>query len=208
MDILVRRRKGVMFAVIFSIVSLFSVSASAVEVVWYLDGVTFDDGSTAEGSFTFDADSNTYSAFNITTTPGTIVTETYSFDLIHPTIIGCSNSDTLFCVVSSAEAPLSTGDGLLQLVYDNLTNAGGTVNLGNATQFGVCSTDACGSWVQPSQRRTSGQLTSNAPPQIPPPTESIAAPVPTLSIYGLGLTVLGLTVIATRRLSRRKVRQG
>jgi hypothetical protein len=30
--------------------------ASSAPVVWYLDGVTFDDGATAIGSFTYDAD--------------------------------------------------------------------------------------------------------------------------------------------------------
>jgi hypothetical protein len=48
----------------------------------------------------------------------------------------------------------------------------------------------------------------NSGTALPPTATATAAPVPTLSIYGLGLTVLGLTVIATRRLSRRKAREG
>ena len=37
---------------------------------------------------------------------------------------------------------------------------------------------------------------------------AIPTPVPTMSVYGLGLTTLGLLLLATRRLSRRKVKDG
>src|SRR5258708_19781801 len=49
-----------------------SVFASAAPVVWTLSGVTFSDGGTASGSFIFDADTNTYSSINVTTTPGSV----------------------------------------------------------------------------------------------------------------------------------------
>ena len=35
-----------------------------------------------------------------------------------------------------------------------------------------------------------------------------AAAVPTMSAYGLALTIFGLVIVATRRLSRRKVNEG
>src|SRR5258708_17612531 len=51
-----------------------SVFASAAPVVWTLSGVTFSDGGTASGSFIFDADTNTYSSINVTTTTGSVRT--------------------------------------------------------------------------------------------------------------------------------------
>ena len=44
-----------------------SAVANGVPLIWYLSGVEFTDGGTASGSFTYDADSNTYSNINITT---------------------------------------------------------------------------------------------------------------------------------------------
>ena len=44
---------------------------NATPVTYVLSGVTFSDGGTASGSFTFDAATNTYSNINITTTAGT-----------------------------------------------------------------------------------------------------------------------------------------
>ena len=47
-------------------------SASAVPINWHLQGVTFDDGGTASGSFTFDAAGGGYSNVNIVTTSGAV----------------------------------------------------------------------------------------------------------------------------------------
>ena len=45
-------------------------------------------------------------------------------------------------------------------------------------------------------------------PPPPPPAPSAAEPIPTLSVYGLVLTMLGLFTVAARRLSSRKGRKG
>jgi hypothetical protein len=42
-------------------------AVNAAPLVWTLDGITFDDGGAASGQFTYDADTNTYSAISITT---------------------------------------------------------------------------------------------------------------------------------------------
>ena len=55
-------------------------AASATPLTWTLTGVTFVDGSTASGTFTFDADTNTYSSIDVMTTGGTAYpAETYTF---------------------------------------------------------------------------------------------------------------------------------
>jgi len=47
---------------------LATVSVQATPLTWMLTGVTFVDGATASGSFVFDADTNIYLSWNITTT--------------------------------------------------------------------------------------------------------------------------------------------
>ena len=43
----------------------------AAPVTWYLNGVTFSDGSRAVGSFVYDTVTGLYTSIDITTTPGT-----------------------------------------------------------------------------------------------------------------------------------------
>jgi hypothetical protein len=83
--IVIMLSKGVHFAALVSIVALFSASANATPVVWYLSGVTYDDGGTASGSFTYDADTNTYSAISVSTTAGSsITTAKFRFISLNP----------------------------------------------------------------------------------------------------------------------------
>ena len=56
-------------------------SAWAIPVTWTPEGVVFEDGGTASGSFVFDADTSTYSDTDIVTTAGSMLSgETYSSD--------------------------------------------------------------------------------------------------------------------------------
>jgi len=52
--------------------------SSASTVSWNLNNVTFSDGATASGAFTFDADSNTLSDWNVSVTSGVLSAFTYS----------------------------------------------------------------------------------------------------------------------------------
>jgi hypothetical protein len=64
--------------------------AWAAGILWTLQGVQFDDGGTASGSFVYDPQTNTFSDVNITTTAGTTRGgDVYGF--IHPVF-----SDSLF----------------------------------------------------------------------------------------------------------------
>lgn len=59
---------------------LSSASAWGIPAQWFLSGVTFDDGGTAQGSFIFDPATGTFSSVNITTTTGsTRAGATYKF---------------------------------------------------------------------------------------------------------------------------------
>ena len=51
----------------------FATAASATPLLWTLNGLVFDDGGTASGSFVYDADSHHFSAINLATTAGSIL---------------------------------------------------------------------------------------------------------------------------------------
>ncbi len=50
---------------------LLSPAVHAAPVTWYLNGVTFADGSRAVGSFVYDTVTGNYTSIDITITPGT-----------------------------------------------------------------------------------------------------------------------------------------
>jgi len=54
------------------------VPAQAAPITWTLNGVTFNDGATASGSFVYDALTHAGSSFNISTTAGTL--SAFTFD--------------------------------------------------------------------------------------------------------------------------------
>lgn len=94
-------------------------SARAVPLMWNLQGVTFDDGGTATGSFVYDADTQTYSAINIQTTGNLAFTYTAG------DLIGWAKSG--FSVATGS----FVGAGFLDLMMvSDLTDAGGTVAIG------------------------------------------------------------------------------
>jgi len=52
-------------------------AASAANLHWQLNGVTFSDGGRAFGGFDYDAYAGVYSNINITTTPGSLLQGSY-----------------------------------------------------------------------------------------------------------------------------------
>ena len=54
-------------------------------LTWTISNATFSDGGTASGTFVYDADTNTYSSINITTTTGSVRSgASYSFNCTAP----------------------------------------------------------------------------------------------------------------------------
>jgi hypothetical protein len=54
-----------------------SLPAHAVPMTWYLDGVTFNDGTTATGSIVMDPTAHTSSTFSVSTATGTLLAFTF-----------------------------------------------------------------------------------------------------------------------------------
>src|SRR5262249_10560937 len=97
------------------------VPSHAGPIVWQLFGVTFSDGATASGTFTYDASSDLYSAWNITVTPGILTAYNYrpgidsGFVGIHPA-----------GQVDFVAFPPATPGRYVRLTFASaLTNAGG-----------------------------------------------------------------------------------
>jgi len=114
-------------------------SASASTIDWTLQGVTFGDGGTASGSFDYDADTNTYSFIDITTTSGSSFSGA-TYLALDP---GKSSSSTSLAVVPDASSA-NIGTPVFDLFFSSaLTDAGGTVALNDVLDEGTCTTDGC-----------------------------------------------------------------
>jgi hypothetical protein len=151
---------AVLFVVLVSIVALFSASANATPVVWYLSGVTYEDGGTASGSFTYDADTNTYSAISVSTTAGSIITTAKSYDVIKSGV-GC-NTPEVFCIINSADVANCAGKtgGTFAHSGTPLTNAGGTIALTFAREY-TFENFTCSTVGAPQRLMTTGSFTTN-----------------------------------------------
>jgi hypothetical protein len=150
-------------------------AANAIPVIWNLDGVTFSDGRTANGSFTYDADLNAYTDINITTGLSANGTLGTTYGVRTP-----SASSTFFSVVEAL--PVLGHQRLLFDLLQPMTNAGGIIgiNLGApnvADVDGICINTLC-NLVGPFRTITAGSIRS-----VPEPG--------TLALFGLGLAGLG-----------------
>jgi hypothetical protein len=186
------------FRLIAGVLSLMclAVAASADPVTWVLADVTFDDGGTASGMFTFDPDAGTacstgmspcgtYSAVDITTTMGTSRTgATYSFvcgqDDAACTVVTPDSTEVLFLTSASTDqtgnpglALFFTGAGLYppQGLGDQ-TNV--TIDISNSSssvgagQEGTCPDPGCSSPGSPLRATVTGELYA-----IPEPTTGV-----------------------------------
>jgi hypothetical protein len=166
-------------------------AALADPVTWTLNGVTFDDGGAASGSFVYDADTNTYSNVNITTTAGTVRTSGATY--VAPSTALPSDANALVAQTSGGAV---SGEAFLQLVPDfSLTNAGGTVAIARLQAERTCSNTPCTASGAPFREIRSGSIIG-----VP-----AAVAVPTLSEWALILFGLVLAVGAALYIQRRQL---
>jgi hypothetical protein len=149
----------VQYTALVSILAFFSLSAHATPVVWNLSGVTFEDGGTASGSFTYDADTGAYSAISISTTAGTVITTAMDYDV---TNAGCLDLDEIICFLNVADGPDYTGDLGVTFAWlgTPLTNAGGTVTLTGGREY-TCENATCFTVGAPLRLLDAGSITTN-----------------------------------------------
>ncbi len=158
-------------------------AAMAVPIKWSV-GATFDDGTTASGSFVYDADTNVYSDINITTTTGNVY---------GALVASLSLGPFGFAAVAAGPPPV-IGDALFFLVFNSpLTNAGGTLEFrtSNGAYEGTCGNDGC-TGVDIDRLVRDGQISTGPPVALSEPG--------TFAVLGLGLAGLGL--VMRRRVKR------
>jgi len=107
--------------IVLTIVAFFaSASICAMPVEWNVDALVFDDGGTGSGTFTYDADTNTYSDIDIVTTAGSGFSGASYIDV---NIVAGVSADSFVAMIY----PLA-GLPVLQLSFAApLTGAGGIV---------------------------------------------------------------------------------
>ncbi|MEM1379100.1 MAG: hypothetical protein AAGH41_00595 [Pseudomonadota bacterium] len=146
-------------------------SAHAVPLVWTLEA-DFDDGSSASGSYTFDADTGVISDVMVETSDGVV----FAFD---NTGIGVIGAD-IYQFVSDSTIVVDETIALNFELLDSMTNAGGTIDIdpsaflifGGGTGFsfiGTCTTAICDFVGPPFRELTGVTVTADMEAAIPLP---------------------------------------
>lgn len=178
-------------AAVFALFTL-ALSAPAEPITWTLSGVTLQDGVTASGSFTFDADAGTacstgtspcgtYSSIDIATTAGGgLSAETYLYACGEdvPTCTGVSPDSTEVLLLTSSAANQSGLPGLALFFTGSgatppagLTDAGGTIDVSNSSSSvgvvveGICNDAACSAPSSPEVSSTAGSVVAVTTPE-------------------------------------------
>jgi hypothetical protein len=110
--------------------------SSAAPMTWQLSGITFDDNTTASGTFSYDAGTDTLLSYQISVHDGALPAFTYSGSTATNTCTKIANGNNQSGGCNTNDAPnelyLGSSDGsrFLELYLASaLTGAGGTVSL-------------------------------------------------------------------------------
>jgi hypothetical protein len=140
--------------------------ATAAPVTWSLQNVVFTDGGQAFGSFAYDAETNTYTAINISTTAtGGIPATIFQYKSIFGTL------PTVAVFLDSNAADLTGFHDLTLRFTSDLTSSGGSIPLllSSGSFETTCGNAICGSVVAPSSFITGGSVTTNPAAAVPEP---------------------------------------
>lgn len=159
---------------LFVALSAMAFPASSGAATWYLSGVQFTDGTTASGSFVYNA--GTYSSINIITSAGS------HYVAQHPTF---SSTAGVLRLVTLASGDLTSTPYLVLVFSSSLPSGGGTVPLSTTNPYDefTCSNAGCTSTTQ-LRKFSAGSVT----------TITAATSVPALTGAGLALAAVLLAV--------------
>jgi hypothetical protein len=149
---------------------VFAMGAANADIVntWYLNGVTFTDGTTATGSFDWDATTSTASNWNITTQNG------FAENGVSMSGFNYTPGDSIGNAYNNTFGPnsiLFVKNGVTQYIsfqtFGPLTDAGGNMPLELGTDFGSGSglSYECLNCFPSGRQMVSGSLTTQAVPE-------------------------------------------
>ena len=179
-----RARSRILLALL-GLVAL-SASASAAPKTWTLTGVTFSDGGTASGSLVYDADTNTYSGINVTTSAGSVLVTGGTFHFFSSGFAPGAGG----VLVNVSNAADLTGTRAFAIFFnppltDVLTSTAVT------GQEASCNNATCSGPTGPSRLVTAGSAAAAALSAVP----TLSGPMLAL----LGLALLGAGSFVLRR---------
>ncbi len=123
---------------------LLSPAMHAAPVTWYLNGVTFSDGSRAVGSFVYDTVTGLYTSIDITTTPGTGSTAATAKATDNHYTVQSPIARPAVVVFWTTPNPVTGLSGMLQWGFlGTLSTGGGTIPLDLGSYQGVCLNATC-----------------------------------------------------------------
>lgn len=163
------------FAVLTMAVLFMALAASAQPTVYYLQNVTFSDGGTASGTFTYDATTNRYSNVNVTTTAGTVRTAGATYLYVCgqdvPTCTGVFPDETgsLNLTTNAADQTGLPGFALFFLIpmstYSGFDYGIGPNQLSSGTEAN-CSNASCAGAAAPVRFTTAGSIVQTEPSML------------------------------------------
>jgi len=163
------------FARLLLVSAALPLALPASTVFWTLSTVSFDDGGSASGSFGYDADTNTYSAINITTTAGSqLGGATYTFlcdGLADCTGQTPSASSVLF-LANDPSGNLTDTFALFLSFTSALTDLGGGPNGLSGGEFFCVDTACSGPDTGQNSRNVNGGVVNGQAP-VPEPSSML-----------------------------------
>lgn len=123
---------------------LMSPAIHAAPVTWYLNGVTFTDGSRAVGSFVYDTVTGLYTSIDVTTTPGTAATSATALVTDAHYTVQSPIGRPAVVIMWTTSTPVTGVTGMLQWGFNGtLATGGGAIPLDSGSYQGVCLNPTC-----------------------------------------------------------------
>ena len=167
--------------------------ADAALLDWDLIGITFNDGATASGSFTFDTDLNVVTEFDITTTAGTLISSAFNYMVATAHIsLQANELGNAFLQLDSNSDAIPGGTRELLLAFNSPLGSSDPIAILYQGGFGTTSYESLLIGQQgPGARLVVGPQVVDPPRPVPEPTR--------FAMFGMGLVVLGALFLRRSR---------